>query len=89
MPTPTLNGIPNSITQIETKKGSVSRNYYDETGHQSKQVSNDNHGEPDDGKYGKNGEHAHDYTYSEDGDLVTRTKRALTDEERKENGDIL
>ena len=86
---PTINGIPNSITQTIAKKGNITRNYYDETGRQSKQISNDDHGENDNIKFGKNGEHAHDYKYSDDGSLQERPKRELTDEERKENADIL
>lgn len=39
--------------------------------------------------YGKNGEHTHDYIYDENGNLIGRPMRELTDEERKENEDIL
>ena len=38
--------------------------------------------------YGKNGEHAHDYVY-EAGKLIGRPTRELTENERKENEDIL
>ena len=38
--------------------------------------------------YGVNGEHAHDYSYSDDG-KVKRTTREMTVEERRENEDIL
>lgn len=54
------------------------RNYYDESGKQKKQISNNDHGE-----------HAHDYIYDENGQLVDRPIRELNDEERKENSDIL
>lgn len=37
----------------------------------------------------KKGEHAHDYVYDENGKLIYRTKRPLTESERKENADIL
>lgn len=33
--------------------------------------------------------HAHDYIYDENGNLVDRTIRELSDKERKENDDIL
>lgn len=85
----TLEGIPNSITQTGTKKGSCSRNYYDASGTQFKQISNDDHGEPDSKSFGARGEHAHDYQYDASGNLESRPKRNLTDEERKENADIL
>lgn len=39
--------------------------------------------------FGKHGEHVHDYIYASDGKLKGRPMRELTDEERKENEDIL
>ena len=82
-------GKPNSITQKESSKGGIERNYYDENGKQSKQIANNNHGKPKQHPYGKNGEHAHDYIYDESGNLTGRPIRELTDFEREENGDIL
>lgn len=84
----TLTGNPNSITQLTGKKGGIERNYYDENGRQYKQISNNNHGNAKMHPYGKNGEHAHDYKY-EDGKLISRPTRELTENERKENEDIL
>ena len=84
-----LMGAPNSITQTTNKNGGIDRNYYDESGRQSKQISNNNHGHPKNHKFGEHGEHAHDYHYDENGDLIERPIRELTDEERKENDDIL
>lgn len=84
-----LKGEPNSITQVTRKKGGTDRNYYDENGNQSKQISNYDHGQPSKHPYGEHGEHAHDYVYDADGNLVSRPIRELTDDERKENSDIL
>nr|WP_296083921.1 phage minor capsid protein [uncultured Blautia sp.] len=84
----TLTGTPNSITQLTSKKGGIERNYYDENGRQYKQISNYNHGNAKMHPYGKNGEHAHDYVY-EDGKLIDRPTRELTENERMENEDIL
>ena len=84
----TLIAEPNSITQVTKKKGGVERNYYDQTGRQYKQISNNNHGNAKQHPYGVNGEHAHDYVY-EEGELVDRPTRELTEDERKENEDIL
>lgn len=84
----TLTGKPNSITQVTGKKGGIDRNYYDKNGKQYKQISNNNHGNARMHPYGKNGEHAHDYVY-EDGKLIDRPSRELTENERKENQDIL
>lgn len=85
----TLTGEPNSVTQRVGKNGGVERNYYGEDGRQIKQVSNNDHGNPTRHPYGEKGEHAHDYIYNENGTLERRTTRDLTDEERKENADIL
>lgn len=84
----TLTGTPNSITQLTSKRGGIERNYYDENGKQCKQISNNNHGNAKMHPYGKNGEHAHDYVYK-DGKLIERPTRELTENERKENEDIL
>lgn len=85
----TLAGKPNSITQLTGKKGGIDRNYYDEKGKQFKQISNNNHGNAKMHPYGKNGEHAHDYKYDANGKLIGRPTRELTENERKENADIL
>lgn len=84
-----INEEPNSITQKVSAKGGVERNYYDENGRQFKQISNNHHGNPKAHPYGRNGEHAHDYIYNDDGKLIDRPTRDLTDEERKENSDVL
>ncbi len=77
------------ITQVTNAKGGIDRNYYDESGRQTKQITNHDHGRPKQHNYGKHGEHAHDYTYNENGDLTGRPSRELTEKERKENSDIL
>jgi hypothetical protein len=82
-------GEPDSITQKNHANGGIDRNYMGGDGKQSKQVSNHNHGNPKKHPYGNNGEHAHDYVYDEHGNLIDRPVRELTDEERKENADIL
>ena len=84
-----ITGKPNSITQKISSKGGIERNYYDESGKQSKQIANNDHSKPVAHPYGKNGEHAHDYLYDENGNLIGRPMRELNDAERKENSDIL
>ncbi len=84
----TLYSEPNSITEIIHAKGGIERNYYDETGRQYKQISNNDHGNPKMHPFGKHGEHAHDYNYAS-GKLVRGNPRELTDVERKELRDIL
>lgn len=81
-------GQPNSITQVETKKGGISRNYYDDSGNWSRQVTNNNHGNARQHSFGGHGEHAHDIIWK-DGKIVDRPARELTMQERKENEDIL
>lgn len=80
---------PNSITQKENAKGGIDRNYYDANGRQFKQISNNHHNHQRAKKYGKSGEHAHDYVYDEKGNLIDRPMRELTDQERKDNADFL
>lgn len=84
-----LKGDPNSITQIEYKKGAIDRNYYGNDGMLSIQICNSDHGHPKQHPFGKNGEHAHDFKYDENENLISRIPRDLTDEEREDNGDIL
>lgn len=84
----TQNAAPNSITQVVSKQGGISRNYYDSDGKWMKQISNNNHGNKKQHPFGKNGEHAHDIVWK-DGEIVERLVRELTTEERKENEDIL
>lgn len=79
----------NSITQVVSKKGGISRNYYDSNGNQIKQISNNDHGHKKESKFGNHGEHAHDYYKDENGNLRHGEARELNDSERKENADIL
>lgn len=79
---------PNSITQEILKSGGVNRNFYDDEGKQIKQISNHNHGNAKHHPFGEKGEHVHDYIW-EAGKLIGRPARELTEEERKENSDIL
>ena len=84
-----LTAAPNSITQYTTQRGNKDRNYYDAEGKQYKQISNYDHGNaklhPNSTEQG----HAHDYIYDVSGNLISRPMRALTQEEREENRDIL
>ena len=85
----TLTGEPNSITQRVAKGGGIDRNYYGDEGKQIKQISNNDHGHKVESKFGKHGEHAHDYFIDENGNPKHGPARELTDDERKENSDIL
>lgn len=64
------------------------RTFYDAEGRMIRQVSNGPHGNPQKHSFGQHGEHAHDILW-EDGVIIERPVRELTDEERKENADIL
>lgn len=64
------------------------RTFYDAEGRMIRQISNGPHGNPKKHPFGQNGEHAHDILW-EDGVIVDRPVRELSDEERKENADIL
>lgn len=50
--------------------------FYDEKGMKLKDITNHNHDSPKEHPFGKNGEHAHDCTWSEDGSvLIEKNKR--------------
>ncbi|CKB51080.1 Uncharacterised protein [Streptococcus pneumoniae] len=55
----------------------------------TKDVHFTNHKQPARHPYGKIGEHAHDFVFDDEGKFVSRSTRELTDDERKENQDIL
>ena len=81
---------PYTITQVVNKKGGIDRNYYGPNGAQIKQISNNDHGHKKESKFGEHGEHAHNYYYDETTNRTVHGEpRDLTDEERKENADIL
>lgn len=72
------------------KDGKVdARAFYGESKLKYKDIHTTDHGNPKQHPYGNHGEHAHDYTWGEDGRLKDKTTRELSEEERKENGDIL
>lgn len=64
------------------------RMIYDAEGRQKVQISNGPHGNLKQHPFGERGEHAHNIVWK-DGKIVDRPKRELTDQERKENSDIL
>lgn len=65
------------------------RTFYDENGWKSKDIHTKPHGNRKIHNYGKNGEHIVLYEWDNDGCLKNKTRRELTEQERKENGDIL
>lgn len=80
---------PNAVVDTLSQRGKQrDRMYFDAEGHQSKQISNGPHGNIKRHQFGEHGEHAHDIVWK-DGEIVGRPARELTDQERKENGDIL
>ena len=80
---------PYAITERVNGNGGIDRNYYDANGRQYKQISNHDHGNPKKHPFGKRGEHAHDYSYTEKGELVRSDARELYSDERKEVKDII
>lgn len=81
----------NAVIDVKEKKGNyeqVNRTFYDSEGKMYRQTHAGHHATPKHHPYGENGEHAHDYEW-EDGKLIRRTTRELTDAERRESGDIL
>lgn len=87
---PGKRGLPNSVVQHNATNGDVlGRTYYDARGFKMKDVHFTNHKQPARHPYGKIGEHAHDFVFDDEGKFVSRSTRELTDDERKENQDIL
>ena len=86
---PPIKSAPNDLIDHNGQNGKVkTRAFYDNNGNKKKDINTDNHNNPKNHPYGKNGEHAHDYKW-ENNKIVNRNTRELTDIERKENGDIL
>ena len=78
----------NNILQIKNKNGGIDRDYYDDKGDFIKQISNNNHNHKSEANFGLHGEHAHDH-YMKNGKRKHGKARELTEEERRENADIL
>lgn len=72
------------------KDGKVeTRRFFDSKGRIKKDITTHNHGNPKTHSYGEHGEHAHDYAWGDDGKLLARSERELTEKERERNEDIL
>lgn len=83
-------GRPDSIADHISDDGTVDvRTFYGEDGMKEHDIHTTDHGHPKQHPYGEHGEHVEIYEWNEDGSLRSITRRELTDEERKENGDIL
>jgi len=65
------------------------RTYYGSDGRKSIDITNHNHGNAKHHPFGEHGEHAHEYTWNSDGTLRDRTTRNLSEQERKDNEDML
>ncbi len=84
----TLTAEPNSITQIDSSGGGVTRNYYDENGRWLKQITNNDHGYPSKHPFGDHGEHTHEIVW-EDDVIIDRPMREMSQSEKEDNKDIL
>lgn len=80
---------PNAVVETRFPEKQVDRIFYDSQGRMATQVHSSHHGSPRVHPYGKHGEHGHDFLHDENGKIIDRTTRELTDAERKENSDIL
>ena len=81
---------PNSVIDHIDKDGTVNaRGFYNNAGIKEKDMHTTNHGNPKTHPFRNNGEHGHDYEWDKDGKLKNKTKRELTEKERKDNSDIL
>lgn len=81
---------PNCITDHVDRDGKVDkRTYYGPDGMKKREIHTTDHGNPKQHPYGEHGEHVHEYEWASDGTRTRYTSRELTNEERKENDDIL
>ena len=80
-------GLPNDIVQVGKNPKRIERNYLDSNGKWLKQISNSDHGKPKHHPYGEKGEHTHDIHWK--GDEFEKLMRNISDEEKRENLDIL
>ena len=81
---------PNSVIDRIGFTGKVTdRSFYDALGMKYKAIHTTDHGNRKQHPYGEYGEHAHDFIWNEDGSLDSKISRELTDEERRDNNDIL
>lgn len=82
----------NAVIEVTERKGDtvqINRTFYDSKGKMCRQVHTGSHGNLKNHPYGENGEHKHEYVWNEDGTLKNRITTDLTEEDRKENKDIL
>lgn len=79
---------PFAVMDTKTKKGTINRTIYDSEGKMMTQINPSGHGNPKEHSWGRNGEHAHDVIW-ENGEIIGRPPRELTEKERKEHSDIL
>ena len=80
---------PNAVVETRFPKRQIDRIFYDGQGHMSIQIHSGDHGYPKSHRRGVHGEHAHEFVYDDNGTIISRFERELTDAERKENSDIL
>lgn len=80
--------IPFSIVDHKDYKGFIDKRiFYDENGQPYFEINTTNHGNAKNHPFGKNGEHAHDIKWEQG--KAQRATRELSEQERKDNGDIL
>lgn len=77
------------IDHVDENNKVDTRSFYGDDGFKKIDLHTNDHGNPKMHDYGKNGEHAHDYDWNEDGSLKNKTTRNISDEEKERNGDIL
>ncbi len=80
---------PNAVVETRFPEKQIDRIFYDGQGRMAIQIHSRDHKSPKLHPYGRHGEHGHDFIRDENGKIIDRTTRELTDVERKENGDIL
>nr|DAE44114.1 MAG TPA: minor capsid protein [Caudoviricetes sp.] len=81
---------PGMIIDHKNKNGVVNvRSFYGKNGLKEKDIHTNDHGYPNQHKFGQHGEHAHDYEWDKNERLKNKTTREISQEERKGSSDIL
>ncbi len=70
-------------------KGGIDLNLYDDKGYITKTFTNNDHGNPSKHKFGKLGEHVHDWVKDKKGNPVKKYQREITEEEKNIMGRIM
>lgn len=84
------NAEPNAVYDHISYDGTIDvRTFYDNNGFKHRDIHTTSHGNPKQHTFGLHGEHVVEYEWNDDGSIKNKSRRELTETERKENSDII